>query len=329
MKKDRFHLPPYDVVPVSMTKELKERYNWAFEKFAIRKLWEKYGQGDGVKVLNLDTGPAPGDHKDIEVKEYVNFTDDEDSDKCGHGIWTGSCIKASGGFLGLAPKCELLVAKILDNKGNGKWDWMRKGLEFGLQREVQLINISAGGDPPDDERYKIEPVLKKLADLGVIIVCAAGNERGIHIFPASDYNTLAVGSVNRKDEVSGFSDFGPRMITMAPGEDLLGCWLDNGYARASGTSMSTPEITGILALVSKSHRLNLTEAIFRFAWTSKNLRAFGWDPDSGWGLVQPWKFMDVRVANKKINWAWIVNFGTFIAAYILGDEDYRVEGRSK
>lgn len=322
MRQTQPHLPPYEVRKVPLvTAEIKKLSNWAFRSFRIKELW-KHTKGERVRVGLLDTGPAPGDHKDIKVKKFVNFTDDKDEDKSGHGIWTGGSIRAANGFLGIAPEAELYVAKILRNDGSGDWDWLRRGLEWALQEECQIVNVSAGGDYSGKE---IQPVLKKMADLGIVVCCAAGNERDLLIFPANSEHTLAVGAVDKKWHRAKFSNFGPRLITMAPGVELLGCWLDNGYSRASGTSMATPIVSGILTLESAKHRLNLTEAITRLAWTSKDIGKPGWEPDTGWGVIAPHKFLMVEAVEKKLTWAWIINMIMFLAFYFFGGEEHRVE----
>lgn len=320
MKKGKIHLPPYQVKKVEMTSLLEELSNWAFRSFRIKELW-KHTKGDKVRVAVLDTGC---NHKDIKVKKFVNFTDDEDEDKCGHGTWVAGCVRATGGFLGIAPECELYVAKILANDGTGNWDWLRKGLEWALEEECEIVNISAGGDYTGKT---IQPVLKKMANKGIIVVCAGGNESNLLIFPANDENTLAVGAVDKSWQKAKFSNFGPRLVVMAPGVELLGCWLDNGYAKVSGTSMASPVISGILTLEQMKHDLNLTEAIVRLLWTSKDIGNPGWEPDTGWGIVEPHKFLQVEATSKKITWAWIINLATFLIAYFVGDEENRTNAK--
>jgi subtilisin len=321
MKKGDIYLPPYQVKKVDLTNLLKELSNWAFRSYRIKELW-KHTKGEKVRVAILDTGC---NHKDIKVKKFVNFTDDEDEDKCGHGTWVAGCIGAARGrFLGIAPECELHIAKILANDGTGNWDWFRKGLEWALEEECEIVNVSAGGDY---EGEKIQPVLKKMANKGIIVVCAGGNERDLLIFPANDENSLAVGAVDKKWQRAKFSNFGPRLVVMAPGVELLGCWLNDGYAKVSGTSMAAPVMSGILTLEQAKHDLNLTEAIARFAFTSRDIGKEGWQPDTGWGIVEPHKFLQIEATSKKITWAWIINLVVFVMAYFVGDEENREKAR--
>lgn len=314
------HLPPYKAKPVAMTPLYEKLSNWGMRSLRIEELW-KHTKGEKVRVCVLDTG---ANHKDISVKKFVNFTDDEDKDKAGHGTWVAGCIGANGRFKGIAPECELYIGKILANDGSGNWDWLRKGLEWALAEECHIVNISAGGDYTGKE---IQSVLRKMADLGVVIVAAAGNSQDLLIFPANDRNTLAVGAVDKRWKKAVFSNWGPRLVVMAPGVELLGPWLDDGYAKCTGTSMASPFSAGVLTLEQARHDLNLAEAIARFAWTSKDISAPGWDPGTGWGVVAPHKFLQIEPTDKKITWAWIFNLAMFIMMYFVGDEENREKAK--
>lgn len=320
MKRDGIYLPPYQVEKVEMTSLLEELSNWAFRSFRIKELW-KHTKGEKVGVAVLDTGC---NHKDIRVKKFVNFSDDEDEDRCGHGTWVAGCVRATGGFLGIAPECELYVGKILNNDGSGNWEWLRKGLEWALAEKCEIVNVSAGGDYTGT---RIQPVLKEMANKGIIVVCAGGNAGDLLIFPAHDENSLAVGAVDKNWQKARFSNFGPRLVVMAPGVELLGCWLNDGYAKCQGTSMAAPIISGILTLEQMKHDLNLTEAIVRLIWTSKDIGQPGWQPDTGWGIVEPHRFLQVEATSKKITMGWIINLVMFLIAYFVGDEENRVNAK--
>lgn len=310
MKKKKYgvHLPPYKVQPLTRLQAIKELTNWAFIRFRIRELW-KYTQGDGIKVMILDTG---WEHKDIKVEKARDFTGEGIPDKNGHGNWVAGCVHAAGGFLGKVPKCKLYVGKILSNTGEGAWMWMQQGLQWALEEEVDIINISAGGTYTGNA---IQPILKKLADKGVLTICAAGNANNLLIFPASDVNTIAVGAITRKEQRAAFSNFGPRLIVMAPGVDLLGCYLNNGYAKLTGTSMASPETACIVALEKELRAMNLKEAVARFALTSKDMDKEGWDSKTGWGIVDPWKFLKIEEPDKK-DFGWLLKLIIFIILYI-------------
>lgn len=112
---DRPHLPPFEAKPVAMTALLEDLSNWGMRSLRIKELWE-HTKGGKVRVAVLDTGC---NHEDIEVKKFVNFSDDIDQDKAGHGTWVAGVLGANGRFKGIAPECELYIGKILANDGSG------------------------------------------------------------------------------------------------------------------------------------------------------------------------------------------------------------------
>lgn len=307
-KKGEVRLPPFHVEELKGLRLLAERTNWSFRHYKIRELW-KFTQGREGKIAILDTGCS---HKDIEIHKKIDFSGDGVPDYNGHGNWTAGCVKASTNFLGIAPKCKLYIGKVLANDGSGDWNWMENGLEWALEENIQVINISAGGNYTGS---KIQPILKELNKRGVLVVCAAGNSDAPLIFPASSPDTLAVGAINEKWQRASFSNFGPRLIVMAPGVDLLGCWLNDGYAKLSGTSMSAPGVVGVLALQGERKLMNLKEATARFAETSKDMEEEGWDLTTGWGAIEPAKFLGLESPKKKGGWLAIL---LFLLLFFLG-----------
>lgn len=297
MNEREVRLPPYKIEKVAMTTLLKEMSNWGTRSLLIEKLWQ-HTKGEKVKVCVLDTGCS---HKDIPIHKGEDFTGSGDvGDRVGHGNWCAGCMASIKG-LGIAPKCELYVGKILRG-GMGAWTWLKKGLEWALEEKCQVISISAGGDYSGNE---IQPILKELSDSGVLIFAAAGNENDRLIFPANSPYTIAVGAVNKKWERARFSNFGPRLVVMGPGVDLLGCWLNNGYAKATGTSMSNPFLAGIGALEKALRPMNIEEAIKRFAETSRDIGKSGFDEKTGHGIIEPHKFLQIKAEEKKSS-AWVL-----------------------
>ena len=316
MSKRGMHLPPYDVRKVPMALAEEELSNWGIRRMRIKEIWEKGIVGKGVRVAILDTGLP--NHPDIEVEKFVNFTDGSYEDKNGHSTWVTGCIGANGRFKGIAPKCKLYIGKVLRDDGSGDWTKLKNGIDWAMQNECEVINISAGGDYSGKE---IQPLLQEAADLGIIVVCAGGNQGNLLLFPASDKHTLGIGAIDKKGDRTDWSNLGPRLVIMAPGSELLGCWGGGGYAKLSGTSMAAPMVSGVLALEEQKHQLTLTEAIFRFALTSEDMGKEGWEPDSGWGTVAAHEFMLLEKVNKQLTMDWIMSLAMFIAAYYIGDEE--------
>lgn len=314
----KIHLPPYTVKEVPTVLAQQELSNWGIRRMKVKEIWAEGFTGAKQRTAILDTGRPV--HPDIEIEKSVNFSNDSEEDLNGHATWVASCVGANGRFKGIAKDCKLYTAKILGDDGGGDWSWLEKGLLWAEQEECDVINISAGGDYSGTT---IQPILKRLADKGVIVVCAAGNEGGLLIFPAHDKHTLAIGAIDRKGARPDWSNFGPRLVVMAPGIDLLGCWLHQGYSKLSGTSMATPMGSGILTAVEGKHALSLTEAIVRFVLTSDDIGKTGWQPDTGWGSIAAHEFLLMEKVSKKLDMNWLVSLAMFIAAYYIGDEENR------
>ena len=273
--------------------------NWALRSFEIKKL-HQYTKGKGVKVLVCDTGCTHSDIHPVKVKDFTGKNDP--TDKNFHGTWVSGVIAANGKFLGIAPEAELYVAKVLNDDGRGSYSWLANGLEWGLEEDVDIVNLSLGGEANSET---IKQICNEYDKRGKIIFCAAGNDSDPIDFPAKLQSTIAVGAVNKSWHRAYFSDYGPRLIVMAPGTDLLGPYANNGYARLSGTSMATPLVAGITALKkSLVSDLNKEKCIEYFKKTCKDIGKPGFDEKTGYGVIQPGKFLNIKESTQKKGWLW-------------------------
>jgi len=118
---------------------------------------------------------------------------------------------------------------------------------------IRIINASWGST---QRSRALEDAIRAAGDAGILFVAAAGNngtdnDRSPH-FP-SNYglpNVISVAALDRNDNLAGFSNFGLHSVHIAaPGREILSTWLGNGYREASGTSMATPQVAGVAALI--------------------------------------------------------------------------------
>ena len=173
--------------------------NWNSSLPDISPLW-RYTKGKGIKVAILDSG-ADISHPALErrIKEYEDFTDgvtrfDED----GHGTMVAGIIAAdqsSGSATGVAPEAELYVAKVLRETSGGEVGNLLRGIEWAVEKRVNIINICLEIKEPD---ANIHAVIKSAISQGACVICAAGNagHEGIY-YPAAYEECIAVGAVNR------------------------------------------------------------------------------------------------------------------------------------
>ncbi|WP_052948089.1 S8 family peptidase [Aneurinibacillus tyrosinisolvens] len=176
-----------------------------------------------------------------------NFNDDN-----GHGTHVSGIIAAtgrSGGLYGVSPGVHLYGIKALDRDGNGRVSDIIKGMEWAIDNNIQVLNMSFG-----DSKHNaaLEHATRKAHQKGIILVGSAGNdgERGGTIdYPARFPWVLSVGAVDHDMKRASFSSKGGRIDIMAPGVDIRSTWKGGAYKVESGTSMSAAHVSGGAALV--------------------------------------------------------------------------------
>ena len=206
-------------------------------------------------------------------------------DGVGHGTWCAGAIAGSGKtYRGMAPKVILLDAKVLNDSGHGSNDGVIRGMSWAADQCADIISMSLGGEGTPDDAVSREA--NALASEGIIVVVAAGNE-GPHAFtigsPSCAAKVITVGAVDQENNITKYSSRGPVIFNglnltkpdlVAPGGGTTlrsQCYYENGvtsvksfdtskdactvpadgtqYERMSGTSMATPIVAGICALI--------------------------------------------------------------------------------
>ncbi|WP_192359560.1 S8 family peptidase [Mesorhizobium mediterraneum] len=235
------------------------------------KVLESGMTGAGIKVAVLDTG-FDENHQDFvgrSVNKKIFASRSSEEDVHGHGthcIGTacGPLRPTSGPRYGIAYEAEIYAGKVLGDDGFGTDRSIIAGMEWALDEGCQIISMSLGaatqfGDQPVDDYEQIGQVC---LDAGTLVVAAAGNEssRPQHIAPvgspANASTVLAVGAVDRLFAPASFScgglNPGQEVDVAAPGVDILSSLPGNNYDRWNGTSMATPHVAGVAALIAQS-----------------------------------------------------------------------------
>lgn len=267
--------------------------NWGADLVKAPEVWAKGYTGQGVVVAVLDCGvdynhddlkdniwtnskEIAGNGKDDDGDGYIddvhgwNFVDNNNDvlDRKGHGTHVAGTIAGENngfGVTGIAYDAKIMPVKVLNDEGSGSYTSITQGIYYAVDHGANVINLSLGGGSGDDS---MQTALQYASNKGVIVVMAAGNDSGFQPgYPAryADKSGIAVGAVDKNNNMADFSNrAGVNSLTYvtAPGVGVYSTVPGNQYASYSGTSMATPHVAGVVALMLSANH-NLTDAQVR------------------------------------------------------------------
>ncbi|WP_078381234.1 S8 family peptidase [Sutcliffiella halmapala] len=236
--------------------------------------------GTGVKVAVLDTG-IDSSHEDLRVAGGASFVSGEAdalTDGNGHGTHVAGTIAALNnnvGVLGVSYDVELYAVKVLSSSGSGTLSGIAQGIEWAIDNEMDVINMSLGGSTGSS-------TLKQASDnaynSGIVVVAAAGNSGSFFGlintigYPARYDSVIAVGAVDANNNRASFSSVGNELELMAPGVNINSTLPGNQYGSLNGTSMASPHVAGAAALIlAKYPNLTNVEVRQKLRETATNL----------------------------------------------------------
>lgn len=226
--------------------------------------------GKGIGVCILDTG----------IYEHIDFTgriwafydflafkrrpyDDNGHGTHVAGLVAGDGTASMGKYRGAAPGCGIISLKVLDRYGTGSQDDVLRALQWirenRQQYRIRVVNISVGTTCNSKRNHaRLLESVEQLWDEGVVVVTAAGNQGprpGSITAPGSSKKVITVGSSDLLEGRSAISGRGPtaecvcKPDIVAPGNKIMSCVPGKPYSYGvkSGTSMSTPLVTGAIA----------------------------------------------------------------------------------
>lgn len=267
--------------------------SWALSSIKIDNARADGLTGKGVKIAVLDSGVTK--HDDLNIIDGVAFTSYTTSyeDDNGHGTHVTGIIGALDndiGTVGVAPDAKLYIVKVLDSKGDGYISDVIEGVNWAIQNDVDIINLSLG--TPVNSAF-LQETLEFANSKGIIIVVAAGNKGNTQgagdniLYPAKYDCVLSVGAVDSNHQRSLTSSTGNKLDLVAPGGSIMSTYLNNQYAVIGGTSMAAPHVTGVIALLKEAYPYASSDWIkARLIETVEDLGEPGKDRLYGYGLVQ-------------------------------------------
>jgi len=216
-------------------------------------------KGSGVKIGIIDSG-IDLDHPDLQVYGDVTFVSGTSSgdDDYGHGTHvagTAAALDNDTGVIGVAPQAELYAVKVLNYSGSGYWSDVIEGIQWAVDNGMQVINMSLGAS---SSSYGLEDACDAAEAAGVVVVAAAGNSGNSWgfgdrvLYPARYGSVIAVAATDSTDARAYFSSTGPDVELAAPGYSVYSTSPGGTYSVKNGTSMASPHVAGLAALVIKS-----------------------------------------------------------------------------
>ncbi|HEY0004650.1 MAG TPA: S8 family serine peptidase [Pyrinomonadaceae bacterium] len=247
------------------------------------RAWNKTRGSESVVVAVLDSG-VDYTHLDLigniwvrppNIAEYTDdelgsFDDrngfsaigDDPMDDNGHGTHCAGIIGAEGdnekGITGINWKVEIMPLKFMDANGSGTTADAIKAINYVIERKragvnVRIISASWGSTM---RSRALEDAIRKAGEEDILFVAASGNssadtDQQPH-YPSSYNlpNIISVAALDRKDMLASFSNYGAKSVHVAaPGAEILSTWPHDSFEEHSGTSMATPEVVGVAALL--------------------------------------------------------------------------------
>jgi subtilisin family serine protease len=141
----------------------------------------------------------------------------------------------------------IMPVRAFDENGNADAFTLAKAIRWAAQNNADVINMSFG---TKDNTKVMQDAITFAQKQGVILVASAGNDNtSTPQYPAAYPGVITVAATTLTDQKASFSNFGSVVVVDAPGVDIISAYPGGGYATASGTSFSAPEVAGEIALI--------------------------------------------------------------------------------
>ena len=243
------------------------RASWGLDRIdqrylPLNELYAYNNDGEGVNAYVIDTGILPT-HWEFRghASNIFDFERANNGVDCnGHGSHVAGTI--GGRTFGVAKKVRLFGVRVLNCQGTGAWSDVIDGVNFVTWHRQQsaqqgipaVANMSLGGA----NNRAADAAVRNSIRAGITYVVAAGNGNSDASLysPACVSEAITVGATNKYDSRAEFSNYGPTLDLFAPGVSITSAWVGNDLmiATASGTSMASPHVAGVVALYLETHR---------------------------------------------------------------------------
>ena len=260
---------------VSLT-QVESNATWGLDRIdqadrPLDLLYHYNGTGAGVTAFIIDTG-IRADHVEFTGRVKTGYTainDGRGTDDCnGHGTHVSGTV--GGTTWGVAKQVALTPVRVLDCRGSGSWSGVIAGIDWVASSTARpaVANMSLGGGLSSSVNAAVAGAVNK----GVTMVVAAGNSNAnaCNYSPSSEPSALTVGATTSGDVRASYSNYGSCVDIFAPGSSITSAWNTGSSATntISGTSMASPHVTGVAALVSQANPTAAPSAVGAFVVTN-------------------------------------------------------------
>ncbi|QGR00071.1 peptidase S8 [Paenibacillus psychroresistens] len=270
---------------------LYSKYQWNLPIIETAIGWGVGKGSENVIVAVVDTG-ADLDHPDLQgrLKPGYNVIDPASPpmDDVGHGTHVAGVISAlvnnGEGVAGMTWYNPVMPVKVLDETGAGNTYNVAQGIIWAADHGAKVINMSLGNYA--DANF-LHDAIKYAFDKDIVLIAASGNDNTEEPgYPAAYPEVLAVAASDNAKKKATFSNFGNYIGVAAPGVNIPSTYPHNQYAALSGTSMASPHVTALAALIrSINPKLKNTEVMEIMRRTAEDLGTPGKDKYFGYGQI--------------------------------------------
>ncbi|WP_330273778.1 S8 family peptidase [Lentzea sp. NBC_00516] len=249
--------------------------SWGLDRIDQRNLpldqrYTYNSTGSGVNAYIVDTGVRIT-HRDFggRARNGYDFVDNDAVAQDGNGHGTHVAGTVAGTLHGVAKQANIVAVRVLNNSGSGTIAGVVAGVNWVASNHVKpaVANMSLGGGA----NTSLDNAVSGAITRGVTFAVAAGNSNtnAANTSPARVAAALTVGSTERTDARSSFSNYGPVVDVFAPGGGITSTWntSDTATNTISGTSMASPHVAGVVARYLQGN-FNVTPAQVATAITS-------------------------------------------------------------
>ena len=289
---------------------------WNYDALRLDEI-HAFLTGAGIKVAVIDsgvdrTGPElngnglNGTSKVLDGCDWVTSPTNVCRgtgvlDENGHGTHVAGIIAAKNdgkGVTGVSPGVQILPLRVLNSEGAGWLSDIAAAIDYAVTDGAKVINLSLGGtDDHNLIRFAVEDAISQ----GVVVVAAAGNSgaSAAASYPAAYAGVIAVAATTESNEIATYSNGGSYLDVAAPGSGIVSSWpFDSGYARLSGTSMASPHVAGLAALLLQQN-VPAGSILDRISSTAVSTTPFiDYSPERyGRGFINPYQALNCNSSN--------------------------------